>query len=143
MKIREILRHKGAEVATISPSATIEQALGVLRDQNVGALVIPGTGEAVRGILSERDIVRSLADRGSAVLAETVAANMTAPVIGCGPDVLVTEAMSTMTARRFRHMPVIDEGALAGIVSIGDLVKHRLQELENEASDLRTYIASA
>lgn len=143
MKIREILRHKGAEVATISPSATIEQALGILRDRNVGALVIAGVGEAVGGILSERDIVRALADRGGAVLAETVAANMTTPVIACAPEELVTEAMSTMTARRFRHMPVIEEGALAGIVSIGDLVKHRLRELEDEASDLRTYIASA
>lgn len=143
MKIREILRHKGADVATISPSATIEEALGLLRDHNVGALVIPGTGDAVRGILSERDIVRSLADRGPGVLAETVAANMTAPVVGCGPDDLITEAMSTMTARRFRHMPVIDGNRLAGIVSIGDLVKHRLRELEDEASDLRTYIASA
>lgn len=143
MKIREILRHKGADVATISPSATIEQALGVLRDRNVGALVIAGIGEAVGGILSERDVVRALADRGAAVLAETVAANMTAPVIACAPDAPVTEAMSTMTARRFRHMPVIEQGALVGIVSIGDLVKHRLRELEDEASDLRTYIASA
>ncbi len=143
MKIREILRHKGADVTTISPDATIEEALGVLRDENVGALLISSGGNPARGILSERDIVRSLAARGQVVLSESVAENMTTPVVSCGPDEMVTDAMTTMTARRFRHMPVIEDGALAGIVSIGDLVKHRLQELENEASDLRTYIATA
>ncbi len=143
MKIREILRHKGADVTTISENATIEEALGILREQNVGALMISTGGDPARGILSERDIVRSLAVRGQAVLEETVAANMTSPVVSCGPDTLITEAMTTMTSRRFRHMPVVENGALAGIVSIGDLVKYRLQELEAEASDLRTYIATA
>jgi CBS domain-containing protein len=143
MKISEILRRKGADVATISPHATIESALGILKEQNVGALVISSATNPVNGILSERDIVRSLATRGARVLAEHVSDNMTTSVISCAPDELITKAMTTMTTRRFRHMPVIDEGALAGIVSIGDLVKHRLEELEDEASNLRTYIANA
>lgn len=143
MKIREILRHKSADVATVSPHATIESALGVLKERNIGALVISSATNPVNGILSERDIVRSLATRGAGVLEERVSDNMTTSVISCGPDELITEAMTTMTTRRFRHMPVIDGEALVGIVSIGDLVKHRLEELEDEASSLRTYIASA
>ena len=89
------------------------------------------------------DRAGTLATRGAGVLEERVSDNMTTSVISCGPDELITEAMTTMTTRRFRHMPVIDGEALVGIVSIGDLVKHRLEELEDEASSLRTYIASA
>ncbi len=143
MRVEDILRQKGGNVATISPEASVVQALAQLRDRDIGALVVSTSMLPVAGIISERDIVRSIAERGAEVLSETVERNMTSPVIRCAPDELLTDAMGTMTARRFRHMPVVDAGELVGIVSIGDLVKHRLDELEHEASSLRTYIATA
>lgn len=143
MRVEDILRDKGTNVATTSPDANISSALAMLRDRGIGALVVATETNPVSGILSERDIVRALAERGPSVLTESVGTSMTSPVIRCTPTELLTDAMSTMTTKRFRHMPVVDGGKLVGIVSIGDLVKHRLDELEYEASNLRAYIATA
>lgn len=143
MRVEDILRQKGTDVATTSPDVSIRSALAQLRDRDIGALVVATSTKPVSGILSERDIVRALAERGTDVMSETVGQNMTTSVISCAPDELLTDAMSTMTTRRFRHMPVVEAGKLVGIVSIGDLVKHRLDELEFEASNLRAYIATA
>ena len=128
-------------MATTSPDANISSALAILRDRDIGALMVATATNPVSGILTERDIVRALAERGPSVLSESVGKNMTSPV--CTPAGLLTDAMFTMTTKRFRHMPVVDGGKLVGIVSIGDLVKHRLDELEYEASNLRAYIANA
>lgn len=143
MQVEDILRGKGTNVATTSPGANISSALAMLRDRDIGALVVATTTNPVCGILSERDIVRALAERGRSVLTESVGNIMTSPVISCTPAELLTDAMATMTTKRFRHMPVVKRGKLIGIVSIGDLVKHRLDELEYEASNLRAYIATA
>ena len=115
----------------------------MLRDRGIGALVVATETNPVNGILSERDIVRALAERGPSVLTESVVTSMTSPVISCTPTELLTDAMSTMTTKRFRHMPVVDGGKLVGIVSIGDLFKHRLDGLEYEASNSPAYIATA
>ena len=143
MRVEDILREKGTDVATISPDANIGSALATLRDRGIGALVVATPDNPVGGILSERDIVRALAERSASVLTEKVENCMTSPVFSCAPDELLTDAMATMTTRRFRHMPVVQAGKLVGIVSIGDLVKYRLDELEHETTNLRAYIATA
>ena len=143
MRVEDILRRKGADVATIAPEITVEAALHLLNDMRIGALVVSTAAEPIAGIVSERDIVRAFAARGAAVLHEAVEQIMTTTVVTCTPDELLTDVMSAMTEHRFRHMPVTDDGRLAGIVSIGDVVKNRLEELETETTELRAYIASA
>jgi CBS domain-containing protein len=143
MNVESILCSKGRAVATIRPDAPITAALAALVERNIGALVVSADGEAVEGIISERDIVRGLADRGGAFLAEEVAAAMTRRVVTCGPQDNVADLMALVTNRRFRHLPVVDSGRLCGIVSIGDLVKSRLDEIEHEARSLRSFIAGA
>jgi len=117
--------------------------LAMLRDRNIGALVVSEDGERVDGIISERDIVHGLADHGSALLALNVAEAMTRRVTTCDPADSVADLMAEMTNRRIRHLPVVDQGRLVGIVSIGDLVKNRLDEIEYEARSLRSFIAGA
>ena len=141
MNVETILRGKGRAVVTIRPEAPITAALATLAERNIGALVVSADGEAVDGIVSERDIVRGLADRGSAFLAEEVAAAMTRRVVTCSPEDNVADLMALITNRRFRHLPVVAGGRLCGIVSIGDLVKSRLDEVEHEAQSLRSFIA--
>jgi CBS domain-containing protein len=143
MNVEAILRGKGRAVATIHPDAPITAALALLTERNIGALVVSTDGEAVDGILSERDIVHGLAGRGDAFLAEQVAAAMTRRVVTCRPQDKVADLMVLVTNRRFRHLPVVDGGRLCGIVSIGDLVKSRLDEIEHEARSLRSFIAGA
>lgn len=143
MNVEAILRGKGRAVATIHPDQTINPALAALRDRNIGALVVSEDGERVDGIISERDIVRGLADYGSAFLALSVAEVMTRRVATCDPDDSVADLMAEMTNRRIRHLPVVRNGRLVGIVSIGDLVKNRLDEIEYEARSLRSFIAGA
>jgi CBS domain-containing protein len=143
MNVETILRNKGSWVATIAPTATIEEAVATLDRERIGALVVSEDGETVDGVLSERDIVIALAKEGSALLERTVAEVMTRNVITCDPGDSVGELMAEMTNRRIRHLPVVKEGQLRGIVSIGDLVKNRLDEVEFEASSLRTFIAGA
>jgi CBS domain-containing protein len=143
MNVETILRDKGSWVATIRPEATIADAVRQLCAQNVGALVVSEDGDGVDGILSERDIVHALADHGADLLEETVEAVMTRRVVTCEAGDSVSELMAEMTRRRIRHFPVVCEGRLRGIVSIGDLVKSRLDEIEYEARSLRSFIAGA
>ena len=140
MKVRDMLATKGNQVATMRPDATIETALQRLKLEGVGALVVSEDGHTVVGILSERDIVRGLPDHGSALLEMKVSEIMTRSVKTCGMNASVQEIMGEMTRSRFRHMPVVSDGALCGIISIGDVVKNRLEELETETHVLRDYI---
>ena len=143
MDVETILRSKGRTVATIRPNETVGAAVEALVSGNIGALVASEDGEAVDGIISERDIVHALARHGAALLAQTVAEVMTRSVVTCDPTESVAELMAEMTNRRIRHLPVVRDGRLCGIVSIGDLVKNRLDEVEFEAKSLRSFIASA
>jgi CBS domain-containing protein len=143
MDVNTILRNKGRTVAMIHSGATIERAVALLRDRGIGALVVSDDGESVDGIISERDIVDALAQYGGALLGLRVDEIMTRPVVTCSPDDSVAELMAEMTNRRIRHFPVVRNGRLCGIVSIGDLVKSRLDEIEYEAHSMRSFIAGA
>ena len=143
MDVETILRNKGPAVATIRPDDTVGAAIEALVSRNIGALVASQDGEAVDGIISERDIVHALARHGVALLALSVADVMTRSVVTCDPTESVAELMAEMTNRRIRHLPVVRDGRLCGIVSIGDVVKNRLDEIEYEARSLRSFIAGA
>jgi CBS domain-containing protein len=143
MDVETILRNKGRAVATIRPDETVGAAVEALVSGNIGALVASQDGETVDGIISERDVVHALARHGDALRALTVAEVMTRSVVTCDPTESVAELMAEMTNRRIRHLPVVRDGRLCGIVSIGDVVKNRLDEIEYEASSLRSFIAGA
>jgi CBS domain-containing protein len=143
MTVRAILDLKGRDVVTIAPTATLAAAARLLCDRHIGAIVVTGADARVIGILSERDIVRALAARGSGALEEQVAQAMTRDVITCDGEETIPDLMQHMTAGRFRHVPVVENGRLAGIVSIGDVVKHRLAEMEREKGALEEYIRTA
>jgi len=138
--VSELLDRKGTSVAVIGKTATIASALGLLAKYNIGALVVSDNGIEVQGILSERDIVRALNRLGPAVLAEPVQTAMSSPVRTCSVDDSVESLMTVMTEHRIRHLPVVSKGALAGIVSIGDVVKTRIDELEDDRDALVEYI---
>ena len=140
MHVKVILKNKGSAVETIRPDATIADATDRLKTRRIGVLVVSRDGTSVDGILSERDIVSGLAEFGGSLLDQKVEALMTADVRTCTTEDTVMSVMELMTDRRIRHVPVVEEGNLVGIVSIGDAVKNRLNELENEASQLREYI---
>ncbi|HET6532428.1 MAG TPA: CBS domain-containing protein [Actinoplanes sp.] len=140
MRISDVLRGKSGSVVTVTPDTSVEQLLGVLADHKIGAAVVSRDGSTVDGIVSERDVVRSLAVRGSAVLGEPVSAISTPDVFTVAPDATLADIERLMTERRFRHVPVVVDGALRGIVSIGDVVKKRIDELESERSELAGYI---
>ena len=137
MRIADILGEKGIEVHTALPWITVADANRRLAEADVGALVVCDADRRIRGIISDRDIVRSLARRGAAVLEERVEAVMTHDVHTCGPQETVARAMALMTRFRYRHLPVVDRGRLVGMISIGDLVKHRVREMEMETGVLR------
>ncbi len=143
MLVRHIVSVSGADVATTRPDATIADAAKLLKERNVGALVITTVDGRLAGILSERDLVRGLPDHGADLLALKVKDRMTAEVTTCSPDDRVDGIMKLMTEGRFRHLPVVEDGKLVGIVSIGDVVKSRLEELESETTTLREYIAGS
>ena len=143
MTVKAILLRKGGDVVTIAPSAQLADAVKLLAERRIGAVVITGPGDRVAGILSERDIVRVLAQRGPAVLDEQVAAVMTRKVVTCESAETITDIMERMTAHRFRHLPVVEQNKLIGIISIGDVVKTRVEEIEGESNALREYIATA
>jgi CBS domain-containing protein len=143
MNVETILRTKGSGVATIRPNATVGAAVKELIDRNIGALVVSSDGDTVDGIISERDIVHGLAEHGAALLSLTVAEMMTRRVVTCELSDSVDQLMAEMTNRRIRHFPVVQDGRLRGIVSIGDVVKNRLDEVEYEARSLRSFIAGA
>ncbi|HEY4455182.1 MAG TPA: CBS domain-containing protein [Pseudonocardiaceae bacterium] len=140
MRISDLLRDKGSAVATVSPTTTISELLGVLSKYNIGASVVTD-GDNVVGIVSERDIVRRLQESGAALLGAAVGEIMTRNVVTCSPNDSVDSLAATMTERRIRHMPVVSSGQLAGIVSIGDVVKSRISQLETDREQLESYIA--
>jgi CBS domain-containing protein len=140
--ISDILRTKGSDVVTVTPDTTVESLIGMLAEHRIGALVVSADGVTVDGIVSERDIVRALAARGADVLTETVDHICTHDVITAEPTARVAELMHVMTQGRFRHVPVVVEGRLQGIVSIGDVIKSGVTELESEREALTNYIAS-
>ncbi|CAN5256710.1 CBS domain-containing protein [soil metagenome] len=140
MRMGEILRAKdNHDVITITPDADVRELIATLAQHNIGALVVSSDGIALDGIVSERDVVRHLHQDGT-VINNTVAAIMTTPVQTCSPDDDLDEIMTTMTARRFRHIPVCEGGRVIGIVSIGDVVKHKIGELTFERDQLDGYI---
>lgn len=143
MSVQKIIAAKGSDVATIKPTATAADAATMLKEKGVGALVVSTDGKRVKGIVSERDIVRALGDPGdrSGFLDRPVSDIMTANVMTCAPEDSIGTCMSLMTEKRIRHLPVTQDGAMIGIVSIGDVVKNRLEELEVEAGFLRELIA--
>ena len=140
MQISQLLRHKGREVTTVDGSESVRTALALLADKGIGALVVSSDGRRVDGIVSERDVARGLHDRGAGLLAEPVSSVMTTQVHVCPPDASVDGLARTMTDHRVRHVPVVADGVLVGIVSIGDVVKARLDELEEERRQLVDYI---
>lgn len=141
MKIADVLTRKAiAEVVTIASTATVRDLLGVLSEHGIGACVVSGDGTAVAGIVSERDVVRRLHEN-DALLAAEVSTIMTAEVETCAPEATIDEILGIMTKRRIRHMPVVSpDGSLVGIVSIGDLVKHRIDQLAFERDQLEAYV---
>jgi CBS domain-containing protein len=143
MTVKAILSRKGNDVLTIDPNATLAAAIKLLADRKIGAVVITGADRQVIGILSERDIVRAFAASGPAALDEQVGQVMTRKVMTCDEAETVASLMERMTQGKFRHLPVVERGRLAGIVSIGDVVKYRLEEMEKESSALREYILTA
>ena len=142
MNVDGILRAKGATVVTIRPDHTIGDLVRGLREERIGAMVVSEDGRSVLGIISERDVVRGLAERGPRILDVQVSELMTRDVVSCAPRDTVKQVMAEVTRRRIRHLPVVAEGVLCGIVSIGDVVKNRLEEMETETNVLReVYIA--
>jgi CBS domain-containing protein len=140
MRISDLLRAKGAQVVTVTPDTTVRRLVAVLAEHRIGAVVVSGDGASVDGIVSERDIVRALAVRGAAVMSEQVTAIYTADVHTVRPDTELDDVARMMTERRIRHAPVMVDGRLRGIVSIGDVVKSRIGELESERAALTDYI---
>jgi len=143
MYVSAILANKGAEVVTARTDTTIGQAVRRLAEKKIGVLVISDDDKTVAGILSERDIVQAVVDKGAQVEAASVTVYMSADVVTCMPTDTISSLMELMTERRIRHLPVLESGVLAGIVSIGDIVKHRLAEIESEADALRQYVTQA
>ena len=140
MLVSQILKSKGSDVATISPDATISDVISALAEFHVGALVVSSDKSQIDGIISERDVVRGLADHGG-VSDMTVSELMTAEVVTCTRESTTEELMSQMTEHRFRHVPVVEDNKLIGIVSIGDVVNARVRELETEREQLTDYIS--
>ena len=143
MIVKHILAGKGDNVVTINPTADVIAAVKLLAERDIGAVVVLDTDHRIVGILSERDIVQALAEHGAAVLSEPVSHVMTREVKTCTEDDTIGELMGRMTSGRFRHLPVIQHGKLIGIVSIGDVVKSRVEEIDQETNTLREYIQTA
>jgi CBS domain-containing protein len=143
MTVSIILAGKGREIVTIEPNASLSEAVRVLAEKRIGAAIVLGADRRIGGIISERDIVRTLAERGAAALDEPVSRTMTRKVATCNESDTVASIMERMTAGKFRHMPVVDQSRLVGVVSIGDIVKHRVHEMERESVAMRDYIMTA
>lgn len=143
MIVKSIIDAKGRDVATIEPGASLDTAAKLLAGRRIGAVVVVGPDRHVAGILSERDIVRAISERGTAAMQEQVSQVMTRKVATCTMEETIHSIMERMTQGKFRHVPVIEQGRLAGIVSIGDVVKNRIVEMEQESAALRDYIQTA
>lgn len=142
MLVETILQTKGSETITLPDTATLKEAVALLNARNIGVVVIVNASGAIAGILSERDVVRQLGQHGPDLLARPLASAMTRDVVTCSRLTAVAEVMERMTRRRIRHMPVVEKGQLVGLISIGDVVKAKIEEVEHEAEALRDYIAS-
>lgn len=140
MRIADLLRSKGSEVATVPPKVSVAGLLDDLAQHNIGAMVVMD-GDRLVGIVSERDVVRRLNERGAELLTAPVEQIMTTKVVTCGPNESLHSLAAIMTERRIRHMPVVEDGRLIGIVSIGDVVKSRIEQLESDREQLESYIA--
>jgi CBS domain-containing protein len=143
MHVKNILSVKGSNVLSIEPTATLEIAVRTLAQHKIGALLVLGPDRRIIGILSERDIVRVLAEQGASALTQPLAQVMTRKVFTCSPSETISVIMERMTAGKFRHVPVLEQDQVVGVVSIGDVVKYRLQEMEHESAALRDYIQTA
>lgn len=143
MNVQAMLAHKGDKVVTARPEATVATIIHVMKIEGIGAVVISRDGRRLDGIVSERDVVRGLVSHGGELLGMPVTDIMTRQVRTCDIDANVEDVMVEMTRSRIRHLPVVREGRLCGIVSIGDVVKARLEEVQREADEMRTYIATA
>jgi CBS domain-containing protein len=142
MTVHAILESKGHQVVSVGADARVAEAVKVLGEKRIGAILVM-KGSAIEGILSERDVVRVLAERGAAILDEPVSKVMTRKVVTCGRTETVSGLMEKMTQGKFRHLPVVEDGRVIGLVSIGDIVKHRVMEYEKEQEALRDYIKTA
>ena len=141
MRVNDVLKHKGSAVVTIAPGRSVRELLAHLADRGIGAVVVSADGEHVDGIVSERDVVRRLHAGGDGVLEGPVTAIMTTEVRTCRPQDHLDELMAVMTEGRIRHLPVVEEDRLVGIVSIGDVVKQRITEISDERDQLSAYIS--
>ena len=140
MQVMQILKEKGADVVTVVADAVVADVIRTLNERRIGAVVVTNPRGDIEGILSERDLINGFAERGASLLDGRISDLMTRHVFTCTPETSIEELMRQMTRRRIRHLPVVRDGRLCGIVSIGDVVKHRLMELETEATTLRDYI---
>ncbi|KPF71723.1 inosine-5-monophosphate dehydrogenase [Bosea sp. AAP35] len=143
MNVERLLGDKGREVFSVQPHRTLGEAVRTLSEKRIGAVVVLGTDGALVGILSERDIIRALGESGAAALETPVGEVMTARVVTCQSQTSIDALMETMTSGRFRHVPVVEGGLVIGIISIGDVVKHRVAAIEAESRAMRDYIAMA
>jgi len=143
MTVATILAAKGHDIVTIEPSASLAAAARLLAEKRIGAVLILGADRRIAGILSERDIVRVIAEHGADVLNEPVSVAMTRKVSTCNETELVSKIMERMSAGKFRHMPVVDQGQPVGMISIGDVVKHRLQAMEQDSVAIHDYILTS
>ena len=140
MNVEQLLSGKGHDVISVQPHRTLAEAIRTLSEKRIGAVVVMGADGALVGILSERDIIRALGELGPSALESAVSRSMTAKVVTCRPQTSVDELMEIMTTGRFRHVPVIESGRVAGIVSIGDVVKYRIDQLTDERNHLLGYL---
>ncbi len=143
MTVARILAVKGRDVISTQPHRTLREVAALLSEKNIGAVLVSGADGQILGILSERDIVCAIASGGAGALEDAVSRHMTARVTTATRDTHVDEIMECMTQGRFRHVPIVEKGELLGIISIGDVVKHRIAEIEHEAKVLKDYIATA
>ena len=143
MTVKAVLSRKGTDVTTIEPTATLAAAVKVLADRRIGAIVVTGAEGRIVGIISERDIVRAMAQHSAEALTRPVSEMMTRNVVTCSERDTIADLMEKMTQGKFRHIPVVEQGKLAGIVSIGDIVKRRVEELEHDGEVLQDYIRTA
>jgi CBS domain-containing protein len=141
MQVSVLLQRKGSEVVTVVPEMLVSAVAKKLAECRIGAVVVSGDGTSIDGVLSERDIVLAIADRGPSALREPASSIMTRSVFTCEPDTTVDQLMEMMTDKRVRHVPVLVSGSLAGIISIGDVVKDRISTLQSENDSLQSYIS--
>ena len=142
MTVSSILDEKGRKTFCMTANTSVEGVLSELANKKIGAVLITNADDSIAGIMSERDIVRALAAKGASILADPASRHMTSDVVTCGEDDTISSVMEKMSAGRFRHIPVIRDGRLTGVISIGDVVKKRIEQAEKEAEDIRSYISA-